>query len=58
MEWGDPYRSVPGGVDLYVQIDEDVEPGATYEYAVAAQDCTPTLSSPVTVGPVGPITLP
>ncbi|MFO7259823.1 MAG: prepilin-type N-terminal cleavage/methylation domain-containing protein [bacterium] len=57
-EWGDPYRSVPGGVDLYVQIDEDVEPGATYEYAVAAQDCTPTLSSPVTVGPVGPITLP
>src|SRR5690606_20260207 len=43
-EWGDPYRSVPGGVDLYVQIDEDVEPGATYEYAVAAQDCTPTLS--------------
>jgi len=56
--WGDPYLSVPAGVSEYVQIDQKVELGESYEYAVAAQDCTPTLSPSVIVGPVGPIALP
>ena len=56
--WGDPYLSVPAGSSIYAHIDRNVELGESYEYSVAAQDCTPTLSPAVTVGPVGPIALP
>src|SRR5690606_35960298 len=56
--WGDPYLSVPAGAASYAHTDRTVVLGESYEYAVAAQDCTPTLSSAVTVGPVGPIALP
>jgi type II secretory pathway pseudopilin PulG len=43
-EWGDPYRSIPAGNASYVFSDEAVEPGVSYQYALASQDCTPTLS--------------
>jgi len=41
----EPYLSIPAGETSYTYQDADVEPGVTYDYAVAAQDCTPTLSS-------------
>lgn len=43
-EWGDPYLSIPAGNPTYVYTDAAVTGGQTYVYAVAAQDCTPTLS--------------
>ncbi|HEX7118549.1 MAG TPA: type II secretion system protein [Longimicrobiales bacterium] len=49
VEWGDPIVSIPAGNSPYLYVDTRVEPGV-YEYAVAAQDCTPTLSG-VAVSP-------
>ncbi|HEX7051061.1 MAG TPA: prepilin-type N-terminal cleavage/methylation domain-containing protein [Longimicrobiales bacterium] len=54
VEWGDPFMSLPAGETSYLYVDPRVEPGVTYTYALAAQDCTPSLSgltasSPVTV---------
>ena len=43
-EWGDPHLSIPAGALSYVYDDTAIEVGASYEYAVSAQDCTPTLS--------------
>lgn len=43
-EWGDPYVTMPGGAAPYVFTDGAVTSGLSYYYAVAAQDCTPTLS--------------
>jgi prepilin-type N-terminal cleavage/methylation domain-containing protein len=43
-DWGDPLVTIPGGDTLYVYNDFGLTPGETYRYAVAAQDCTPTLS--------------
>src|SRR5690606_22952187 len=50
--WGDPYLSVPAGSEAssYSHIDRDVQSGQAYEYAVAAQGCTPTLSPLVIAG--------
>ena len=48
----DPYVSIPGGVPSYEYIDEDVFSGDQFWYAVAAQDCTPSLSSLTMVGPI------
>lgn len=48
----DPYVSIPAGAPSYVFVDEDVTIGDIFFYAVAAQDCTPSLSSLTTVGPV------
>ena len=55
---GDPISSIPGrlGASTYTFVDTDLQPGATYVYGVAAQDCTPsvsdvTLSLPITVNP-------
>ena len=46
--WGDPYASVPaGGQSPYTYNDRGVTSGTTYEYAIAAQDCTPSFSNPV-----------
>lgn len=42
--WGDPFRAIPAGLTAYTYQDATVEPGKTYQYALAAQDCTPTLS--------------
>lgn len=44
-EWGDPLLSIPSGNASYTYTDTQVQGGATYEYALAAQDCTPSLSS-------------
>lgn len=46
-DWGEPLLSVPAGQPAYLYEDSAMAPG-TYQYAVAAQDCTPTLSSLVT----------
>lgn len=46
-DWGEPLLSVPAGQSSYLYEDSSVAPGL-YQYAVAAQDCTPTLSSLVT----------
>lgn len=43
-DWGDPYTSVPSGAPPYLFSDVGVTPGSVYQYAVAAQDCTPNLS--------------
>ena len=55
---GDPISSVPAQVGAYSYsfVDSNVQPGATYVYGVAAQDCTPSLSgvslsTPITVNP-------
>src|SRR5690606_2099 len=42
--WGEPYFSIPAGQANYIYTDSDVAVGSTYEYAIAAQDCTPTMS--------------
>jgi len=48
----DPYISIPAGQPNYVYQDEDVASGDIFFYAVAAQDCTPSLSPLSTAGPV------
>lgn len=42
--WGDPFRAIPAGAASYTYQDAAVTPATAYEYALAAQDCTPTLS--------------
>ncbi|NIS31452.1 MAG: hypothetical protein GWN73_14570 [Actinobacteria bacterium] len=42
--WGDPLVSIPAGNGTYAYLDTRVESGESYTYAVAAQDCTPSLS--------------
>jgi len=51
-DWGEPFRAIPAGEASYTFEDGDVEAGKTYEYALAAQDCTPALSSLTAGGPV------
>ncbi len=41
----EPYLSIPSGETNYIYLDLNVDPGETYVYALAAQDCTPSLSS-------------
>lgn len=43
--WGEPYLAVPAGAPSYSYTDATVESGGAYEFAIAAQDCTPSLSS-------------
>lgn len=55
--WNEPIFSVPAGNTSYIFSDAAVDVGETYQYALAAQDCTPSmspfrLSSSVTVVPV------
>jgi type II secretory pathway pseudopilin PulG len=40
----EPYASIPSGETTYVFTDGALEAGETYEYQIAAQDCTPRLS--------------
>lgn len=40
-----PHLSVPAGVSDYAHVDIGMASGQTYYYAIAAQDCTPQLSS-------------
>ncbi len=44
LTWGDAYISVPAGETNYAYVDSRVESGQSYRYALAAQDCTPSLS--------------
>lgn len=44
-DWGDPLATIPGGDTLYIYNDVTVIQDSTYRFAVAAQDCTPSLSS-------------
>lgn len=50
--WGDPFRAIPAGQTSYTYQDATVEPGKTYQYALAAQDCTPKLSALAASGSV------
>lgn len=50
--WGDPFRAIPAGAGAYTYQDAAVTPGTAYEYALAAQDCTPTLSGLASSPPV------
>lgn len=53
-DWGDPYLSIPSGQSAYSYTDAAVTPGTTYYYAVAAQDCTPSISALATTGGITP----
>ena len=47
-DMGDAYLALPSaGTASYTYTDRDVVSGSKYQYAVAAEDCTPTLSSQV-----------
>jgi hypothetical protein len=55
--WGEPVFSIPAGNPSYIYSDAAVEVAETYQYAVAAQDCTPSMSpfrtsGSITVAPV------
>lgn len=43
--WGDPLVSLAPGSALYQYKDMTAEEGVSYQYALAAQDCTPQFSS-------------
>ncbi|HYH79744.1 MAG TPA: prepilin-type N-terminal cleavage/methylation domain-containing protein [Longimicrobium sp.] len=43
--WGPPYVSIPAGLPAYTYVDTQVQPGQGYDYAIAAQDCTPSMSA-------------
>jgi type II secretory pathway pseudopilin PulG len=43
-DWGDPLVSVPSGQGAYQYVDGGLTTGLQYYYALAAQDCTPSLS--------------
>jgi prepilin-type N-terminal cleavage/methylation domain-containing protein len=46
--YGDPLTSVAAGFANYLYTDtQNLEKGAIYEYKLAAQDCSPKLSTPV-----------
>jgi prepilin-type N-terminal cleavage/methylation domain-containing protein len=51
-DWGDPYLSIPAGNTAYLLDDGAVTSGASYDYALAAQDCTPMQSQLSIAGPV------
>ncbi|MDT8368566.1 MAG: prepilin-type N-terminal cleavage/methylation domain-containing protein [Longimicrobiales bacterium] len=50
--WGEPWVAIPAGAPTYTFEDATVSSGTGYLYALAAQDCTPTLSPRTTAGPV------
>jgi len=52
--WGPPELSIPAGVATYSYVDTQVSSGQSYDYALAAQDCTPLISTQSTVS----VTLP
>jgi prepilin-type N-terminal cleavage/methylation domain-containing protein len=48
-DWSDPLTSIPAiGAANYTHVDADLIAGTTYEYRLAAQDCTPKLSAVTT----------
>jgi len=53
--WGDPYLSIPAGQTTYNYEDRSGSVGQTYQYALAAKDCTPAVSGRV---PSNSVTIP
>lgn len=51
-DWGDPYRAIPSGQGAYTFDDDAADPVVVYEYALAAQDCTPAVSTLSVSNPV------
>lgn len=49
--WDEPLAAVPAGATNPSFADQTAVPGTQYTYAVAAQDCTPTLSTMSTASP-------
>ena len=56
VTWGTPYLSLPAGSPTYLYDDAAVTSGVTYQYQLAAADCTPSSSSPTTTS--APVTIP
>ena len=52
LDWAEPYMALPAGAPSYAYTDATVESGTSYQFAVAAQDCTPSLSSLAASGSV------
>jgi type II secretory pathway pseudopilin PulG len=52
--FGDPFVSIPAGLVAYSYVDQSVTPGLGVQYALAAQDCTPSSSSQTVTGMVIP----
>lgn len=51
-DWGDPIETVPAGSTTPSWTDPSAQPVAPgYDYALAAQDCTPSLSTIATASP-------
>lgn len=50
--FGEPLASIAAGAPVPSFVDTDVKPGETWIYGVAAQDCTPALSSAALTGVV------
>ena len=55
VTWGTPYLGLPAGSPTYLYDDAAVTSGVTYQYQLAAADCTPS-SSPTTTS--APVTIP
>ncbi|HUE76756.1 MAG TPA: prepilin-type N-terminal cleavage/methylation domain-containing protein [Longimicrobiales bacterium] len=51
-DWGDPIVSIPAGASSYSYQDFTPGAGNKFDYALAAQDCTPQYSSLSIAGPV------
>lgn len=49
--WDEPLASVPAGPAVPSFVDQTAVTGTLYQYAVAAQDCTPSLSTLSTATP-------
>ena len=56
-DWGDPFVEIPSGTATYSYTDATVQGGGLYSYyyALAAEDCTPSMSSMTQSNLVGPI---
>jgi len=54
-DWGEPHVAIPAGAPSYTYVDATVQSGDIYEFAVAAQDCTPSFSS---LSPSSLVTIP
>ncbi len=50
--FGDPYLSISAGQPSYIYTDQSVASGDTYEYRLAAKDCTPSISGQATSAPI------
>jgi Tfp pilus assembly protein PilV len=52
--WNAPFASVPNGLPSYTFVDLTAPDGVGVAYAVSAQDCTPSFSTPVASSQVTP----